>query len=162
MAPSPPVSPNPRHAPAPLLVGRQEAAPARARSPGEWADLAGMLLSLLCAVHCAATVLLVSVLTTLGVAGVADPRVERVMLAAAIGVGGVVLGHGALVHRRRLPLLPFVLGVTALVGVRPRLPEESPLELVTVVIGALGIVGGHALSYRRQRGCAVPQAPLRP
>jgi hypothetical protein len=128
--------------------------PVRSGLPEGWDDLVGMLLSSLCAVHCAATVLFVSTLTTLGLAGVADPRVERTMLLAAMVVGGVVLGHGAVVHRRRWPVVPFLLGVLALAIVRPRLPEGSPWELGAVLAGALGIVGAHAMSYRSRRRCA--------
>lgn len=127
------------------------AARVRRLLPPAWDDLVGMLLSVLCAVHCVATVLFVTTLTTLGLAGAADPRVERAMLAAAMAVGAMVLGHGALVYRRRLPLVPFFVGVAALAVVRPRLPEGSPWELTAVVVGALGIVGGHALSYRSRR-----------
>lgn len=127
-----------------------------------WPDVVGMVLSVLCAVHCVATLLFVSVLTTLGVAGIADPRVERVMLGGAIVVGTVALGHGALAHRRWAPLLPFALGVVALLVVRPRVPEESPLEVAAVLCGAAGIVGAHALSYRRRRACQVVALEARP
>jgi predicted membrane channel-forming protein YqfA (hemolysin III family) len=128
--------------------------PVRSPLPEAWDDLLGMLLSCLCAVHCAATVLFVSTLTTVGLAGMADPRVERAMLLVAMVVGGIVLGHGAVAHRRLRPLVPFLLGVLALVVVRPRLPEGSQWELAAVLVGALGIVGAHAMSYRSRRRCA--------
>ena len=118
-----------------------------------WPDVVGMLLSSLCAVHCLVTLLFLSTLTTLGAAGLADPRVERLMLASALVVGTVVLGHGALVHRRWRPLVPFVAGVLLLFLVRPRIEEGSPMELLIVLAGAAGIVGAHALSYRYRHRC---------
>ena len=66
--------------------------PVRSPLPEAWDDLLGMLLSCLCAVHCAATVLFVSTLTTVGLAGMADPRVERAMLVVAMVVGGACWG----------------------------------------------------------------------
>lgn len=140
----PPVTPTP-HSPT------DDAALRGVRSG--WPDVVGMLLSSLCAVHCLVTLLFLSTLTTLGAVGLADPRVERLMLASALVVGTVVLGHGALVHRRWRPLVPFVAGVLLLFLVRPRIEEGSPMELLIVLAGAAGIVGAHALSYRCRHRC---------
>ena len=61
-------------------------------------DRVGMALSALCAVHCVAGVVLVTVLG-LGGGILLDPRIHEWGLALAVGVGVVVLGYAALRHR---------------------------------------------------------------
>lgn len=67
-------------------------------------DRVGMLLSGLCAVHCLAGLLFVTVLG-LGGGVLLDPSIHRVGLAVALVVGGATIGLGAIRHGRRLPLL---------------------------------------------------------
>ena len=90
-SPSPSPSPNRRIAP-PFL------------------DRAGVLLSSLCAVHCLAGLVLVSVL---GIGGgiLLNPAIHRIGLLLAVGIGVVTLGLAAL-RQRRTDLL--VLGGTGL------------------------------------------------
>jgi hypothetical protein len=73
-------------------------------------DRAGMLLSGLCAVHCVACLLLVSVL---GIGGgvLLAPAIHEVGLALAIAVGIVTLGLGVLRHGRRGPLAIGACGI---------------------------------------------------
>ena len=61
-------------------------------------DRLGVALSALCAVHCVAGVVLV---TLLGLGGgvLLDPRIHEWGLALAVGVGIIGLGYGALRHR---------------------------------------------------------------
>jgi hypothetical protein len=73
-------------------------------------DRVGMLLSGLCAVHCLAGLLFVTVLG-LGGGVLLDPSIHRIGLAVALIVGGATIGLGAIRHGRRLPLLLGSIGL---------------------------------------------------
>lgn len=73
-------------------------------------DRVGVLLSGLCAVHCVAGLVLISVLG-LGGGILLAPEIHEVGLVVAIGIGAVSLGFGMLRHRRLGPLLIGACGI---------------------------------------------------
>ena len=73
-------------------------------------DRLGVALSALCAVHCVAGLVLVTVLG-LGGGILLDPRIHEWGLALAIGVGLFGLGFGALRHRQLGSLIVGGLGL---------------------------------------------------
>lgn len=108
-------------------------------------DRFGVLLSALCAVHCVSGVVLVALL---GVSGgvLLDPRIHEYGLAAALVIGTVGLGAGALRHGRRMPLL---LGGTGLALMACGLvAPHGAAEVVLTIAGVTLLAAGHIGNLR--------------
>src|SRR6185503_9990987 len=113
-------------------------------------DRAGMLLSSLCAVHC---VLGIVIFAGLGLSGglLLDPVIHRVGLLLATLIAGVAIGFGALQHRRAVP---FVVAMTGLSFMGGGLAVEHGIEeAVLTVIGVSLVALGHMLNVRHLRSC---------
>ena len=114
-------------------------------------DRAGITLSALCAVHCLATLVLVS---ALGLGGelLADPIIHEVGLALAMVVAAVAIGIGALRHRRAVPFVTALTGLTFMGGALavPHGYNEAVLTIIGVALVSLG----HILNLRACR-CAL-------
>ena len=96
-----------------------------------------MLLSCLCAVHC---VLGVVIVAGLGIGG-------GLLLATVIA--GVAIGIGAIQHRRPLP---FVVAMTGLSFMGGGLAVQHGIEeAVLTVIGVSLVAAGHVLNLRGQQ-----------
>ncbi len=108
-------------------------------------DRAGMLLSGLCAVHCLASILLVS---ALGAGGqfLLAPEIHRVGLVLALLIAAVAIGWGALRHRRAAPFVVAMTGLTFMGGALavPHGVEEAVLTIIGVALVTLG----HILNLR--------------
>ena len=112
-------------------------------------DRAGVLLSSLCAVHC---VLGIVIVAGLGLGGglLLDPIIHRVGLLLATLVAGVAIGIGAIQHRRALP---FVVAMTGLTFMGGGLAVDHGIEeAVLTVIGVTLVAAGHVLNLRRHHG----------
>lgn len=120
-----------------------------------WLDRAGMVTSTLCAVHCAATALLMGALTAIGASRLGDPAVEAVFLSASIGLGAISLGQAFPRHRSSRPALWLAIGLVLLLGVR-RTAEVPVLEVLVVTAGAFCIVRAHWLNARLVTTCRRP------
>lgn len=114
-------------------------------------DRAGITLSALCAVHCLATVVLVS---ALGIGGelLGNPIIHEVGLALAMVIAAVAIGLGALRHRRAGPFVTAMTGLSFMGGALavPHGFEEAVLTIIGVGLVSLG----HILNLRACR-CAV-------
>ncbi len=114
-------------------------------------DRAGITLSALCAVHCLATLVLVS---ALGLGGelLADPIIHEAGLALAMVVAAVAIGWGALRHRRAGPFVTAMTGLTFMGGALavPHGYDEAVLTIIGVALVSLG----HILNLRACR-CAL-------
>ncbi len=108
-------------------------------------DQLGIGLAGLCALHCIATVLLVSVLG-LGGHFLLAPEIHRFGLAIALVVAAVAIGWGALKHRRTAPFVVAMMGLTFMGGALavPHGNEEFILTLIGVSLVSLG----HLLNLR--------------
>ena len=109
-------------------------------------DRAGVLLSSLCAVHC---VLGIVIVAGLGLGGglLLDPIIHRVGLLLATLVAGVAIGIGAVQHRRALP---FVVAMTGLTFMGGGLAVEHGIEeAVLTIIGVTLVAAGHLLNLRK-------------
>ena len=108
-------------------------------------DQIGLGLAGLCAVHCLATLLVIS---ALGVGGhfLFDENIHRVGLALALAVAGVAIGWGLLRHGR---LLPFVIALAglALMSVALLVPHGANEFLLTLA-GVVLVSLGHFLNLR--------------
>ena len=119
-------------------------------------DAAGATASLLCAIHCAAMPLVITLLPLIGLSFLADERVEWGLLAlsALLGVSSLCLGYRK--HRRRHALSVLALGLTLLVG--GRLCEEREIGkfgLLLVVAGGITVASSHFLNRRLCHSCRV-------
>ncbi|TAD80780.1 MAG: MerC domain-containing protein [Sphingomonadales bacterium] len=111
-------------------------------------DQVGIGLAGLCALHCLATLLLVS---ALGLGGhfLLDDNIHRIGLLLAFGVAAVAIGWGIMRHGRRLPFV-FALGGLALMGLALLVPHGTNEFLLTLV--GVGIVSvAHWLNLRSAR-----------
>ncbi|TRD11326.1 MerC domain-containing protein [Erythrobacter insulae] len=108
-------------------------------------DRAGIMLAGLCALHCVATVLVVS---ALGLGGhfLLSPEIHRVGLALALIIAAVAIGWGALKHRRAAPFVTAMMGLTFMGGALA-MPHGSG-EAVLTIIGVALVSIGHLLNLR--------------
>lgn len=108
-------------------------------------DRAGMMLSGLCAIHCLASIAIVS---ALGIGGefLLAPVIHRVGLALALVIAAVAIGWGAIKHRRRAPFVVAMMGLTFMGGALavPHGFEEAVLTIIGVALVTLG----HILNLR--------------
>jgi len=109
-------------------------------------DRAGILLSGLCALHCLAGIVLVSVLG-LGGELLLSPAIHEAGLALAIAVGIVTLGLGAARHGRLVPLAMGGLGI-ALMGTGLAIGHSLAEALLTIAGVAL-VASAHIGNIRR-------------
>jgi hypothetical protein len=113
-------------------------------------DRIGLSLSVLCAVHCVGTLVLVA---GLGIGGsvLLDPAIHRVGLVLAMLVVGVAIGAGALRHRKPAPFVIAMMGLTFMGGgmAAPRESEEAILTIIGVSLVALA----HVLNVRHLHRC---------
>ena len=110
-------------------------------------DRAGVLLSSLCAVHC---VLGIVIVAGLGLGGglLLDPIIHRVGLLLATLVAGVAIGIGAVQHRRALPFVVAMTGLTFMGG--GLAVEHGVEEAVLTIIGVTLVAAGHLLNLRKR------------
>jgi hypothetical protein len=120
-------------------------------------DRAGITLSALCAVHCLATIVLVS---ALGIGGslFENPLIHEVGLAIAMVIAAVAIGAGALRHRRPVPFVTAMTGLSFMGGALavPHGPEEAVLTIIGVAL----VSAGHILNLRAAR-CALSHGDAR-
>jgi hypothetical protein len=111
-------------------------------------DQLGIGLAGLCALHCLATLALIS---TLGLGGhfLFDENIHRIGLALALLVGGVAIGWGLLRHRRMLPFGVALAGI-GLMAAALVIPHGADEFLLT--LAGVGLVSaGHWLNLRAAR-----------
>ncbi|MCP9221870.1 MerC domain-containing protein [Erythrobacter sp. LQ02-29] len=112
-------------------------------------DKFGIVLSSLCAVHCVASIVVVS---ALGIGGewLLSPAIHRWGLAVAVVIAGAAIGWGALRHRRRAPFVVAMTGLTFMGGAlaAPHGMEEAILTIIGVALVSLG----HILNLRHAHG----------
>ncbi|HEU4651632.1 MAG TPA: MerC domain-containing protein [Croceibacterium sp.] len=108
-------------------------------------DRAGMLLSCLCAVHC---VLGIVIVAGLGIGGGLwlNPLFHRAGLLLATVIAGVAIGVGAVQHRRPLPFVVAMTGLTFMGG--GLAVEHGVEEAVLTIIGVSLVAAGHVLNLR--------------
>ncbi len=108
-------------------------------------DRIGIWLSGLCALHCVATILIVS---SLGAGGqfLFSPDLHRYGLVIALIVAAVAIGWGALKHRQAAP---FVIAMTGLTFMGGALAVPHGIqEAVLTIIGVALVTCGHVLNLR--------------
>lgn len=112
-------------------------------------DRAGMLLSGLCALHCIASIIVVS---ALGIGGgwLLAPEIHRFGLVFAVLIAAVAIGWGALRHRRMAPFVVAMMGLTFMGGALA--VPHGVQEAVLTIIGVSLVTLGHILNLRHAQG----------
>ncbi|WP_394730284.1 MerC domain-containing protein [Altererythrobacter sp. GH1-8] len=108
-------------------------------------DQAGLWLSGLCLLHCLAGIGLIWVLG-LGSHVLLDPDWHRYGLALAMIIAGIAIGWGAIKHRRAMPFVIAMTGLTFMGGALA--VPHGPKEIVLTVIGVSLVAIGHFLNMR--------------
>lgn len=108
-------------------------------------DRAGVVLSGLCAVHCVASLV---ILSGLGIGGsvLLAPIIHEVGLAVACVIAGAAIGWGALKHRRAAPFVIAMTGLTFMGGALAS--PHGVQEAVLTIIGVTLVSTGHVLNLR--------------
>jgi MerC mercury resistance protein len=110
-------------------------------------DAAGFSASLLCAIHCAFVPVLVTLSFFEGLYFLADPTIERVVLAMSFFLALASLLPSYLKHHHRLsPILIFVLG--AFLIILGRLDLSSLWEILFTSVGATCIAVAHLVNWK--------------
>ena len=114
-------------------------------------DRLGVALSAACAVHCAAGAVLVGLLglggTVLGGA-LADPRIHEYGLVAAVVIGGLGLGAGAMHHLR--PRLLAMGGAGLALMALGLMVDHGPAETALTVCGVTLLAFAHIGNLRHR------------
>lgn len=114
-------------------------------------DRLGIGLSALCAIHCLASIVIVS---GLGIGGEVflAPEIHRVGLVIATLVAAVAIGWGALRHRMAAPFVIAMTGLTFMGGAlaAPHGYKEAVLTIIGVALVSLG----HILNLRHAHSAA--------
>lgn len=113
-------------------------------------DRSGASVSALCAIHCAATPLLSSLLPLIGLGLLADERAEMALITTSGLLAASSFWLGSQVHRSRLVAALLLAGFLLLAS--GRVAERGDCEatgMALAVVGGLGIASAHLLSLRR-------------
>jgi hypothetical protein len=124
----------------------------RGRLRAAWLDAVGIAVSVVCAIHCAASALFLATLALLGVSNSVPDWLEWVFLSASVAIGTIALRQGHEAHGQSVPLRLFGFGGTVLLFARVA-DLSSPWESFAVVIGASALVVAHTLNWRHGRHC---------
>lgn len=118
-------------------------------------DRAGMVLSGLCAIHCVASIVLISSLG-LGAQWLLAPEIHRYGLALAVVIAAIAIGWGALRYRRAAPFVVAAIGLGFMGGALavPHGAEEAVLTIIGVALVTLG----HILNLRHAHGALSDRA----
>ena len=108
-------------------------------------DRAGVVLSGLCALHCIASLILLSGLG-LGGGFLLSPVIHEVGLVIAFLIAGVAIGWGALKQRRAAPFVIAMMGLTFMGGALAS--PHGAQEAVLTIVGVALVTAGHVLNLR--------------
>lgn len=107
-------------------------------------DRAGVVLSGLCLVHCLASI---AVLSAFGFGGeLLAPEFHKWGLAIALVIAAVAIGWGAIEHRRAVPFVVAMMGLTFMGGALAA--PHGLYEAVLTIIGVALVSIGHILNLR--------------
>ena len=114
-------------------------------------DRIGIGLSGLCAMHCIASIALVS---GLGIGGefLLSPDIHRWGLLVATLIAGVAIGWGALRHRMAMPFVIAMTGLTFM-GAALAVPHGYK-EAILTILGVALVSLGHILNMRHCHSAA--------
>jgi uncharacterized membrane protein YfcA len=110
-------------------------------------DAIGFTASTLCAIHCAATPLLLTALPLIGLKFLAHPAIEAAMIVLSLMIGATSLRHGYRKHHRKLTaLLILIVGFAMIFTGHFVLPE--PYGELAIPSGAGTVAIAHLVNWR--------------
>jgi hypothetical protein len=118
--------------------------------PSRW-DLVGATTSLVCAVHCGLSPLIVIMAPLVGMVATGDETLHRVLMVVVPPVALLAFARGYAAHRRRGVLLLGAIGISLIAG--SALPW---IETMAALEGTMGAAGGallFAAHMRNRRLC---------
>lgn len=130
------------------------AAPEKRREVPERLDRAGATASLVCAVHCALMPLVITLLPLVGLAFLADQRLEWALFVVSAAIGVTSLRLGFREHRSWRALAVLTIGLAALAT--GRIAEVRALgwwAVPLVVAGGLTVAVAHGVNRRLCQSC---------
>ena len=107
-------------------------------------DRIAMGISGLCLVHCVATTILLTLISSAG--GLLNPAIHEVGLTLAIGMGVIALGRGITTHGYMMPAVVGAFGLGIMAGALS-LPHGS-FEIFWTLVGVSLVALGHDLNRR--------------
>ena len=116
-------------------------------------DRIGGTASLGCAIHCALMPAIVPFLPLLGIAWLADERVEWGLLGTTAVIATAAIGRGYLHHRRRLPAAIVLTGLALVLA--GRLGEQAGWFIAPglMAVGGVTVALGHWRNHRASCQC---------
>lgn len=123
-----------------------------------WLDAAGVVVSVTCGVHCAASGVFLSVLALAGIAESDVAWLEWGFVSTTAVIGGWALRAGWRRHRRSAPSVLFLAGLTGLLIARWLGEAAGVWEVGWIVAGAAAISVAHVVNARAA-GCPSVTAP---
>lgn len=109
-------------------------------------DLAGMGLSVACAIHCLATPVLLSTVSVLGFEFLGHEGFESEMIAAIALLAGFTFINGFRMHGKKGHFFLGVIGLAIFLLVRPFV--DHSLEPFATLLGGTAFVLGHFLNRK--------------
>lgn len=107
-------------------------------------DRIAMGISGLCLVHCVATTVLLTLISSAG--GLLNPAIHEVGLTLAIGMGVIALGRGITTHGYMMPAVVGAFGLGIMAGALS-LPHGG-FEIFWTLVGVSLVALGHDLNRR--------------
>jgi len=109
-------------------------------------DHLGMLVSLLCAVHCALLPLAITMLPLLGLEFLAHPAIELGIISLSLIIGLVSMGRSWFKHHRIQPSIFMLFGFAAILTGHLFIAERW--EWIFLTLGGFAIVIAHYQNWR--------------
>lgn len=107
-------------------------------------DRIAMGISGLCLVHCVATTVLLTLISSAG--GLLNPAIHEIGLTLAIGMGVIALGRGITTHGYMMPAVVGAFGIGIMAGALS-LPHGG-FEIFWTLVGVSLVALGHDLNRR--------------
>tara|TARA_B100000900_G_scaffold409047_1_gene424280 strand:+ start:118 stop:510 length:393 start_codon:yes stop_codon:yes gene_type:complete len=114
-------------------------------------DLAGMGLSVACAIHCLATSVLLSALPVLGFEFLGHEGFELGMITAILLPAGFTFINGFWIHGKKGHFLLGVIGLAIFLLVRPFV--DHSLEPYATLLGGTAFVWDHLINWKWSKPC---------
>ncbi|MES2387498.1 MAG: MerC domain-containing protein [Bacteroidota bacterium] len=115
-------------------------------------DAVGLLLSVLCGIHCLALPVAMSVMPVLGDSVLMSHTTEHVILAVGFLFGAYVFIRDYQHHKLRLPVLLFLSGM-GIVIMRELGITDLPAMLLTILGSGLSIAA-FVVNYKHRKACS--------
>jgi hypothetical protein len=115
-------------------------------------DFIGITASTLCAVHCAITPLLLSILPLIGAEFLDNPMVEYTLIFSSMTIAIVSMSMGFFRHHRKILPALIMIGGFGLILIS-RIVENKLAEIILSASGGLSIALSHYINWQSCKAC---------